>query len=114
MGDAECKQAAGARSKISRKAREKLIFLGPEFFVPLCHDWYAEKKKPDRGPYSRKLNRLRARNLPIRNIIWPAEILKKKSLCNLSNDSMYQYCSLSAQWFVNNNFPVQTYQVSGL
>ena len=44
MGDAECKQAAGAGSKISRKAREKLIFLGPEFFVPLCHDWYAEKK----------------------------------------------------------------------
>ena len=44
MGDAKCKQAAGARSKISRKAREQLIFLGPEFFVPLCHDWYAEKK----------------------------------------------------------------------
>ena len=75
------------------------------------------KKKPDRGPYSRKLNRLRARNLPIRNknlLSGPLRFLKKKSLCNLSNDSMYQYCSLSAQWFVNNNFPVQTYQVSGL
>lgn len=75
------------------------------------------KKKPDRGPYSRKLNRLRARNLPIRNknlLSGPLRFLKKKSLCNLSNDSMYQYCSLSAQWFANNNFPVQTYQVSGL
>ena len=83
MGDAECKQAAGAGSKISRKAREKLIFLGPEFFVPLCHDWYAGKKKPDRGPYSRKLNRLRAGNLPIRNknlLSGPLRFLKKKIL----------------------------------
>ena len=38
------------------------------------------KKKPDRGPYSRKLNRLRARNLPIRNknlLSGPLRFLKK-------------------------------------
>ena len=38
------------------------------------------KKKPDRGPYSRKLNRLRARNLPIRNrnlLSSPLRFLKK-------------------------------------
>lgn len=62
-----------------QKSPWKTFFWGRNSLFPFATIG-TRKKKPDRGPYSRKLNRLRARNLPIRNknlLSGPLRFLKK-------------------------------------
>lgn len=50
-----------------QKSPWKTLFFGAGILCSPLPRLVRGKKKPDWGPYSRKLNRLRARNLPIRN-----------------------------------------------